>query len=950
MAEAKENDFEEDNGKDFAVEVAKQGRATCKKCKGKCLKDELRIAKLVHNPFGEGKMKTWHHLECLFEQFLKQRPTTKRIESIDDVDGFDSLPSNFQKQLLQRIEKSNEEIREKYGMKAETSPKKKKAKKETATQSSENSGLNVNYRPYPFREFRKLIAEITNVNSYLEKSQIVSDLFKKGTNGTPFEGNIYLWCRLLLPGVVKRIYNLQSKQLVKIFSKLFRANQTQMLQHLEQGDIGETIQHFYETSLAVKPLKKSNLTVEEVDEFLEELSKLTREEEQAAHFQSILKQCTSNDLKIIIRLIKHDLRMNAGAKHILDGVHPDAYEAYQSLRDLHEVIRKCLLCQGKQLNSKKSVNAGISVMTPVLPMLAEACKSVEDAMKKCPNGMYSEIKYDGERVQVHKMGTEFKYFSRSLKPVLQHKIAHFKDFIPIAFPSGDDLILDSEILMIDMETQAPLPFGSLGKHKRDEYQNACVCLYVFDCMYYNGEDLTKKPIQYRKKILSENMTEVKNHIVFSESKIIHKQSDLREMMIKVFKLGLEGLVLKDLQSIYEPGKRHWLKVKKDYLFDGAMADTADLIVLGAWYGTGKKGGKMSVFLMGCYDEKREKYCTVTKVHTGIDDKTLDELQEQLQMIKISSNASKVPSWLLCNRPMVPDFVAEDPKNQPVWEITGAEFTQHEVHTADGISIRFPRVTRMRYDKNWKTATTLIELKKLFQVSKTHTNISLLEKDDGNISNTSMSEEKGDKDENTSLDSTSDCSSNNSRVMKLKRKLSGSPNYAKKKKKPLENSQNVAGNDKHASKFEEANVDSPINETMNLSNLNNFNSDSEVKTKRQSQSPNNNQENKKLLKMYDEPKISTKYYFQGVKLFLEEEVKNLFKNWNQDSSLFSGILLKDGEAHKATHVLHMNRFVKEINRDYPKEARHVIFQWLEDTVKYDCLQDFQLYTVKWRPDL
>lgn len=53
---------------------------------------------------------------------------------------------------------------------------------------------------------------------------------------------------------------------------------------------------------------------------------------------------------------------------------------------------------------------------------AEACKSVEYAMKKCPKGMYSEIKYDGERVQVHKKGDEFKYFSRSLKPVMNHKV------------------------------------------------------------------------------------------------------------------------------------------------------------------------------------------------------------------------------------------------------------------------------------------------------------------------------------------------------------------------------------------------------------------------------------------------------------------------------------------------------------------------------------------------
>ena len=53
---------------------------------------------------------------------------------------------------------------------------------------------------------------------------------------------------------------------------------------------------------------------------------------------------------------------------------------------------------------------------------AEACKSVEYAMKKCPNGMYAEIKYDGERVQLHKQGDSFSYFSRSLKPVLPHKV------------------------------------------------------------------------------------------------------------------------------------------------------------------------------------------------------------------------------------------------------------------------------------------------------------------------------------------------------------------------------------------------------------------------------------------------------------------------------------------------------------------------------------------------
>uniref|UniRef100_A0A914RKD8 ATP-dependent DNA ligase family profile domain-containing protein n=1 Tax=Parascaris equorum TaxID=6256 RepID=A0A914RKD8_PAREQ len=109
------------------------------------------------------------------------------------------------------------------------------------------------------------------------------------------------------------------------------------------------------------------------------------------------------------------------------------------------------------------------------------------------------------------------------------------------------------------------------------------------------------------------------------------------MIWKAIDEGLEGLVLKDLESVYEPGKRHWLKVKKDYLEEGKMADTADLIVLGAYYGTGCKGGMMSVFLMGVYDETSNVFLTVTKCGNGHDDATLDRINKELQPM--------VGSWL-----------------------------------------------------------------------------------------------------------------------------------------------------------------------------------------------------------------------------------------------------------------------------------------------------------------
>ncbi|BES96201.1 DNA ligase [Nesidiocoris tenuis] len=705
---------------------AKTGRAACKKCKQVIEAKSLRMAKAAPSPFGSGEqmMKAWHHLDCMFLVFSKQRATTAKIESVDDIGGWDLLSKEDQEEILAKFP-NPDEIRQRRQKPTSVPDDDKSGGKDTSANSTvseeTSSSFVAGHKDNSFREFRRLCADIANVPGYLDKTATVRKFITKGSDGESFKGDLLLTIRLLLPGVIKRVYNLQSKQIIKLFSRIFGTNQDEMLESLEQGDVAETIREFFEKSSKVQPSKKSQLTIQEVDAFLEHLAKLTKEEDQSNHFSKIAVKCTSNDLKLIIRLVKHDLRINAGAKHILDAVHEKAYEAFQASRDINSIVSQA----GPSNVSKNSaLSVDMKILVPILPMLAQPCKSSMEALKKCPNGMYSEIKYDGERVQLHKQGNTFKYFSRSLKPVLPHKVRHFEEHIPQAFPHGHDIVLDSEILMIDTVTGEPLPFGSLGKHKRNEYQNANVCLFVFDCMYYNGKSLLNEGLKERRRVLRQNMKEIPYRIVFSEMEEIHDEKALEEMMTKVFRQGLEGLVLKDIMSPYEPGKRHWLKVKKDYLFDGAMADSADLVVLGAWYGTGQKGGMMSVFLMGCYDEDRDVWCTVTKVHTGHDDSTLARLQKELVMEKISKDPSLVPRWLKCTKTMIPDFVAKDPKDQPVWEITGAELTKNVVHTADGISVRFPRVTRIRDDKDWSTATSLAELKVIFQKSKDTASFSL----------------------------------------------------------------------------------------------------------------------------------------------------------------------------------------------------------------------------------
>ncbi|XP_040311143.1 DNA ligase 3 isoform X1 [Herpailurus yagouaroundi] len=754
----------------FCVDYAKRGTAGCKKCKEKIVKGVCRIGKVVPNPFSEsgGDMKEWYHIKCMFEKLERARATTKKIEDLTELEGWEELEDNEKEQISQHIadlsSKATSTPKKKAVVQAKltatgqvtspvkgasfvtnTNPRKfsgfaakpnnsgEARSSPTPKASLSSSRCDPKHKDCLLREFRKLCAMVAENPSYNTKTQIIQDFLRKGSAGDGFHGDVYLTVKLLLPGVIKSVYNLNDKQIVKLFSRIFNCNPDDMARDLEQGDVSETIRVFFEQSKSFPPAAKSLLTIQEVDAFLLRLSKLTKEDEQHQALQDIASRCTANDLKCIIRLIKHDLKMNSGAKHVLDALDPNAYEAFKASRNLQDVVERVLRNEQeveKEPGRRRALSVQASLMTPVQPMLAEACKSIEHAMKKCPNGMFSEIKYDGERVQVHKNGDHFSYFSRSLKPVLPHKVAHFKDYIPQAFPGGHSMILDSEVLLIDTKTGKPLPFGTLGVHKKAAFQDANVCLFVFDCIYFNDISLMDRPLCERRKFLHDNMVEIPNRIMFSEMKQVTKASDLADMINRVIREGLEGLVLKDVKGTYEPGKRHWLKVKKDYLNEGAMADTADLVVLGAFYGQGSKGGMMSIFLMGCYDPGSQKWCTVTKCSGGHDDATLARLQKELDMVKISKDPSKIPSWLKINKIYYPDFIVPDPKKAAVWEITGAEFSKSEAHTADGISIRFPRCTRIRDDKDWKSATDLPKLKELYQLSKERADFTVAAGDEG----------------------------------------------------------------------------------------------------------------------------------------------------------------------------------------------------------------------------
>ncbi|XP_034539096.1 DNA ligase 3 isoform X2 [Notolabrus celidotus] len=912
----------------FLVEYAKRGTAGCKKCKDKIAKGIVRIAKVVPNPFSEsaGDMKEWYHVKCIFEKLERARATTKKIEDITELEGWEEMQDEdkelINKHVSDLMAKVNASPKKKVQAKMNTSGKlmappadpslnaPRKFSGFTATKAgssssssspgpssspakpSQGSALSTQlcdpkHKDSLLREFRKLCAVVAENNSYNTKTQIIEKFLKKGSAGDKFHGDLYLTVKLLLPGVVKSVYNLNDKQIVKLFSRIFRCNQDDMVRDLEQGDVSETVRMFFEDSKSFPPSSKSLLTIQEVDASLTRLAQLTKEDEQQTELEAIAKKCTSNDLKCIIRLIKHDLKMNSGAKHVLDAVDPNAYDAFKASRNLGDVIERVLRNQQEASNGsgpRKLLTVEAALMTPVQPMLAEACKSVEYAMKKCPNGMYSEIKYDGERVQVHKSGDTFSYFSRSLKPVLPHKVVHFKEYIPEAFPGGHSMILDAEVLLIDTNTSKPLPFGTLGVHKKAAFQDAKVCLFVFDCIYFNGVSLMERPLCERRKFLHDNMVEVPNRILFSEMKHVTRARDLADMITRVIREGLEGLVLKDLKGSYEPGKRHWLKVKKDYLNEGAMADTADLVVLGAFYGKGSNGGIMSSFLMGCYDPHSKKWCTVTKCSGGYDDAMLARLQKELDVIKISKEPSKIPGWLKIIKNYYPDFIIRDPEQAPVWEITGAEFSKSEMHTADGISIRFPRMTRIRDDKDWKTATNLPQLKELYRISKENCDFKV------EAGPSTSNEDKG----SSGGDSGGNSPPSSSRGGATPKKNSGS---STPKTKAIKSEPRTPGSDAPSAK--------------KVKKSESVQSNGQTKTKAASQllEPRND---KTLLDI-----------FSGVKLFLPGSVQD-FDKLRRYFVAYDGDLVADYDVASATHTL--------AEPDEDSQAQRVSPSWIWECIR------------------
>ena len=273
------------------------------------------------------------------------------------------------------------------------------------------------------KTFSRLCLQISSEPQLTVKTQIMQGFVQEYT------GCKALLYRLVLPVLSQRKYYVGDKQLVVVFSRISGKSEQFVRDFFSKdcdNDISEVAKKL---KIAGKTKKTSTLTLVEVDDFLNKMTKVTTDEKRVAEMSLFLKECSGEELKWIIRMMKNDMKLGAGRKSLLDALHPEAYETYKTASHLTTLVQMLFgedeVVTGGDITAPGSPKKGglIQHHIPVQPQLARAAKSLDDVVARCPNGFFSEIKYDGERIQIHKTNGEFTFWSRSLKPMKADKYA-----------------------------------------------------------------------------------------------------------------------------------------------------------------------------------------------------------------------------------------------------------------------------------------------------------------------------------------------------------------------------------------------------------------------------------------------------------------------------------------------------------------------------------------------
>jgi len=497
------------------------------------------------------------------------------------------------------------------------------------------------------------------------------------------------------------------------------------------GDIGDTAREIMSSKKSIITLfPKKMMTVERVYSTLDKMarSKGTGSQElKIRNISSLLNDSTPREARYIMKFVMGTLRLGIAEYSVLDAL-AVAFTKDKSNREILEnaynvssdlgTVSKVLATKG--IESVKSIR--ISLYKPIRPMLAERVRTAQEALERMGGiAAAAEYKLDGERVQIHKGKEKYKVelFSRRLENITHH----YPDIVKEIGNSlrVNEAILEGEVVAVNPQTLEFLPFQELmhrrRKHKVQEAMEGYpVVVNIFDVLFVDGFDKTSLPYSQRRELLEKITRRLKesNNIAYDMIRLVPqtvvKDSEQVERFISsAIESGCEGLMIKQLTSPYRAGAREyfWVKLKREYRSE--LADTLDLVIVGALYGRGRRVGKYGALLLAAYDHKSDMFRSVCKVGTGFTDKSLEDFYNNLEKHIIKQKHPRVDTRMDMDVWFEPKIVIE---------VIASEITLSPSHAAGmnsirqnyGLALRFPKFTgKIRDDKNPEDATTIEEL-------------------------------------------------------------------------------------------------------------------------------------------------------------------------------------------------------------------------------------------------
>ena len=497
-------------------------------------------------------------------------------------------------------------------------------------------------------------------------------------------------------------------------------------EYRKTGDLGQAATKILEQKTQTTFLVE-DISVERVYETLFKIAKLEGARSQdmkMKYISSLLNDATPLEASYILKILLGTLRLGVAENTVMDALaiaytgskdNRKALEhAYNVSSDLGKVAQTIA---GKGLKGVEEFQ--IAMFNPIRPMLADRVKSEEESIEKMGEEFAAEYKLDGERVQLHVEGEKVVLFSRSLENISEY-YPDIIEKIPKCL-AADQVILEAEAVAINENTGEFLPFQEL-MHRRRKYKiEKAVSQYpitvnFFDVLFYNGKSCLESSYRERRKMLEKIVKEddFAKHIPMT---IVKTEDDVEDFLENSINSGCEGLMLKMLDKPYQAGSRgnYWLKLKREYRNE--LGDSLDLVVVGAFFGKGRRTGRYGTLLLASYDSDTDTFTSICKVGTGFTDEYLDQLYQILSDKVTLKKNPRINSEMEADVWFEPELVIE---------IVASEITLSPIHKAAwdemrkgaGLALRFPKFTgKIRVEKFAEDASTNEEVIALYKGQK-----------------------------------------------------------------------------------------------------------------------------------------------------------------------------------------------------------------------------------------